>query len=721
FQVMFNFHSEPAQRLALGELSASRIAAPRRTAKFDLTASVVEQAGGIGLMFEYDADLFDAATMEALLGGYLSVLHEVGEDAGLRVGQLAVLDADSRDHQAQQRREARARQPLPLDVEGSLGDRLVAQGRRRGEAQAVGFAGGSWSYAQLLGYGQAVAAGIATGAGAGSGRVGLLLGHDEWMVAGLLGAVLAGRSYVPLDAYAPEARNRQVLIDAGVVAVVTDRARRERAPWLEGCALPLIVVDESIGATATSLAMTTVAPAVAPDQEAYLLYTSGTTGAPKGVVQSHRHVLGQVGLWSRSLGLVESDRLSLFAGYGYDAAVQDLFGALLTGASVHLYDLRGAESAPELIDRIAAERVSVLHFTPTVYRHLFGGRVTCTQDLSAVRLVVLGGERARRSDLELFRLRFRRGARLVNGLGLTESTMGLQFCADHDTRVVGEGLPVGAAVAGLEAWLLDEQGEPDVSAWRGELGLVGEYLTPGYHGDAELTRRRLRRLPDGRVLLRTGDLVRRLPGGELLHEGRCDRQVKIRGIRIEPAEVEAALGALLPGVECAVMARADAAGESTLVAYLAETGGGALMAEAELRAGLRARLPESLVPAAFVWLGALPRRANGKLDEAALPAPRAVAAGATLPRGESERRLCEIWSGLLGRESVGVHDDFFVLGGHSLLATRLIARVRDAFAVELPLLALFENPTVAGMAEALEHTARRTPSPGLPALRRRVR
>jgi acyl-coenzyme A synthetase/AMP-(fatty) acid ligase len=420
------------------------------------------------------------------------------------------------------------------------------------------------------------------------------------------------------------------------------------------------------------------------------------------VVQSHRHVLGQVGLWSRSLGLVESDRLSLFAGYGYDAAVQDLFGVLLTGASVHLYDLRGAESAPELIDRIAAERVSVLHFTPTVYRHLFGGRVTCTQDVSAVRLVVLGGERARRSDLELFKLRFRRGARLVNGLGLTESTMGLQFCADHDTRVTGEGLPVGEAVAGLEAWLLDEQGEPDVSAWRGELALVGEYLTPGYHGDAELTRRRLRRLPDGRVLLRTGDLVRRLPGGELLHEGRCDRQVKIRGIRIEPAEVEAALGELLPGVECAVIARADAAGESTLVAYLAETGGGALVAEAELRAGLRARLPEYLVPSACVRLEALPRRANGKLDEAALPAPRAVAAGTTLPRGESERRLCEIWSGLLGRESVGVDDDFFALGGHSLLATRLIARVRDAFAVELPLLALFENPTVAGMAARID-------------------
>ncbi|WKZ11826.1 MAG: amino acid adenylation domain-containing protein [Gammaproteobacteria bacterium] len=710
FQVMFNFHSEPAQLLELYGLEATRIAVTRESSKFDLTASLVEHDGGLHLTFEYDTDLFDGLTVEGMLSGFAGVLRAVGERSQLRVSEVVL----SSGVVTERLRRVPAAVPA-ADARGTLAERLAAQAAATPERTAVVWADGSWSYGELWPQVQAVAARIVAAAGAGAGRIGLLLGHDGAMVTGLLGTLAAGKSYVPLDAYAPGARNEGLIAGAGVQAVVTDAQRLGQAPWLGESALAVVVLDgEDL-----RVPVRDVAAAAAPvdaGSEAYVLYTSGTTGEPQGVVQSQGNVLGQVGLWVRSLGLTAADRLSLFSGYGYDAAVQDLFGALLTGASVHLYDLRGAQSAPELIDRIAAERVSVLHLTPTVYRHLFGGRVTCTQDLSAVRLVVLGGEPARRSDLELFKVRFRRGARLVNGLGLTESTMGLQFVADHDTRVLGEGLPVGRAVAGVEARLLDAQGRE--GGWRGELALVGEYITPGYLGDAGRTARRLRRLADGRVLLRTGDLVRRLPDGELLHVGRVDRQVQIRGMRVEPAELEAALGELLPGSECAVVARADPAGEPMLVAYLAGTECGD---EAALRAGLRARLPEYLLPSALVWLAALPRRANGKLDEGALPAPQAPAAGAALPRDERERRLAQLWGELLGRERIGVHDDFFALGGHSLLATRLIARLRDAFAVELPLIALFEHPTVAGLAAAIERTAARPAAPGLPAPRRRPR
>jgi hypothetical protein len=279
--------------------------------------------------------------------------------------------------------------------------------------------------------------------------------------------------------------------------------------------------------------------------------------------------------------------------------------------------------------------------------------------------------------------------------------MGLQWRADHGTRVLGQRLPVGAAVPGCEVVLLDAAGRESAGAWRGEIGLISPYLAAGYDGDEALSARRFVPLADGRRLLRTGDLARRLPDGELLYEGRCDRQVKLRGVRIEPGEIEAALTAVLELSECVVVAREEASsGEVSLVAYLV---GSAAPGEGELRRRLRELLPEALIPAAFVWLKRLPRRGNGKVEEARLPAPAAALTDiGAAPRSEIERRLEQIWCALLGREAVGVHDDFFALGGHSLLATRLIARVRDAFALEVPLLAVFENPTLRGLAGRIE-------------------
>ncbi|MBW7931888.1 MAG: AMP-binding protein, partial [Gammaproteobacteria bacterium] len=443
---------------------------------------------------------------------------------------------------------------------------------------------------------------------------------------------------------------------------------------------------------------------------AYLLYTSGSTGRPKAVRQCHGHVLGLVGSWSRQLGIGAEDRLAMFSGYGYDAAVQDLFGALLHGASLHLLDLRGGQSAPELVDRIAIERLTLLHFTPTVYRYLFGGRVTCDQGeehcserpymdvragvsmaaevtagmptpapmLPDVRLVVLGGEEARRSDLDLFKLRFPRGARFVNGLGLSECTTVLQYFADHATRVLGDRLPVGHPVPGVEIRLAE-------GGWQGALEIASPWLAEGCG-----------------PWYRSGDRLRLLPDGQWQHAGREDRQLKLRGMRIEPAEVEAAVREE-PGIAEVVVRMAEVAGEGMLVAYVVIAGS---LDEAALRSRLRSRLPEYLVPGAFVQLEKLPRRANGKLDEGALPLPGPAAAGTGVPpRSEIERRLAALWGGVLGREGIGIHDDFFALGGHSLLATRLIARVRDAFGLEVPLVALFESPTIAGLAAAIENTA----------------
>jgi amino acid adenylation domain-containing protein len=523
------------------------------------------------------------------------------------------------------------------------------------------------------------------------------------MVAGVLGVLWAGKAYVPLDPYAPEARNRWILADAGVEAVVVDEARLAAAPWLQETGLPLVRADGLYADTACE-------PRGAATDLAYVLYTSGTTGKPKGVLQSQGHVLAHIRTWTQQLGLATEDRLSLFSGYGFDAAVQDLFGALLNGATLQALDLRGGEEPTGIVDRIAEGQLTVLHATPTVYRHLFGGRVTCQQNLTAVRLVVLGGEAARRSDLDLFKVRFARGARFVNGLGLTECTMGLQWWADHDTRVLGQVLPVGEAVGEIQARISPE------GAWQGELVLEGEALALGYLNDSALTGQRFTTRPQGQRQYASGDRVRRLPDGSLLHLGRSDRQVKVRGIRIEPAEIEAVLSAQ-PGLrQCLVITREDSPGELRLVGYVA----GAGLDAAALRAALRTRLPEYAVPE-LVILDALPRLANGKLDLRALPDPQQPSPEVPVPaRTEIEACLAPLWCGVLQREAIGIHDDFFALGGHSLLATRLIARVRDAFGLEVPLLALFESPTIAGMAEAVERTAARAEG-ATPALRRRAR
>jgi amino acid adenylation domain-containing protein len=508
---------------------------------------------------------------------------------------------------------------------------------------------------------------------------------------------------VPLDPYAPQARNGWILADAGVEAVVVDEARLAAAPWLQATGLPLVRAD-------VAYEDALLEPRGAADDLAYVLYTSGTTGKPKGVLQRQSHVLAHIHTWTQQLGLTADDRLSLFSNYGFDAAVQDIFGALLNGATLYVLDLHGGEEPTRIVDRIAEGQLTVLHATPTVYRHLFGGRVTCQQDLTRVRLVVLGGEPARRADLELFKVRFARGARFVNGLGLTECTMGLQWWADHDTRVLGQRLPVGEAVGEIQARISPE------GAWQGELLLEGEALALGYLNDAALSAERFTTNPQGQRQYATGDVVRRLPDGNLLHLGRADRQVKVRGIRIEPAEIEAVLSAQ-PGLrECLVVPREAAPGEITLVGYVAGAGLDATV----LRTALRQQLPEYAVPE-LVILDALPRRANGKVDLQALPAPQQPAPVVSVPaRTAIEARLAALWCGVLQRESIGIHDDFFALGGHSLLATRLIARVRDAFALEVPLLALFENPTIAGMAAAVERTAARADG-AMPALRRQAR
>jgi len=718
FQVMFNLHNEPASNFDLDGLEVEPFGIDRGTAKFDLSVGLTESDAGLFASFEYNADLFDKQTIVEMAAYYEAVLSAVVAAPELRVAELELPSARVA-HLG--RGDPVAAIPISTG-RGDIVERFAARVREDPKRIAIWSTAGSshftWSYGALNAQANRVAhellfnrvwarqSGTGAAADAEVPRIGLMAGHDAPLVAGLLGILKAGAAYVPLDPDLPVAVLARRLEDAGVTALVADAAHLIAARGLvSDTQLPVIDIEAADGQ------MTDPVVTLDPEGLAYILYTSGTTGEPKGVMQTHRGVVQQITTYSQSLGVAAGDRLSWLSGYGFDAAVQDIFGALLSGATLCPVSVREAPGS-ELMDTLLAAGVTVLHATPTVYRHLLGGELNCGHDLSGIRLVVLGGETVRRSDFELYKARFSRGTVFVNGLGLTESTVGLQFFADHDTRLPGQVVPVGDAVAGIEVELLDTNGMP---GWYGEITLKGAGVARGYwHRDA-LTRERFKTVAgettDGARVYRTGDIGRRLPDGRIVHVGRVDDQVKVRGYRIELGEIEAVLSRHGEVAECVASVDRPPGGEARLVAYVVAEAGSESSVSAgasALRAHLAAGLPDYMLPQALEVLPSLPRLANGKVDRARLPAPHwgREAEQAYVPaRTELEAVLTEIWLEVLEVDKVGVHDDFFALGGHSLLATRLISRVRDRLELEVPLFSVFECPTVAGLADTIEHNS----------------
>ena len=572
---------------------------------------------------------------------------------------------------------------------------------RHPDRLAVKTPAAAWTYDELNARANAVAHALLAQRGGGGQRIGLLFDQDAPMFAGILGVLKAGHAYVPLDPNYPPARITAVMSSAGVEAIVTEPAHRELASLL-------VTPERQIDVMTLSPTSRNPIVPIDPKGLAYILYTSGSTGEPKGVMQTHRNVMHHVGAYTEALHIGKDDRLTSLSTYAFDTGVQDSFGALLNGASIHPLDLRRETRPGETLERICTERMTILHCTPTVYRHLM--RFRRGNGLSCVRAVVLGGEEARAADFDTFKAAFAPGTIFVNGLGLTESTVALHFFANHETRLTGSVLPVGRPVARTDVVLLDQDGKP--GGFCGEIGIRSAYVTPGYWGRPERTKAVFLDDPSGgeRRIYRTGDMGRLLPDGQLVFMGRSDRQVKLRGIRIELGEIESALETHPDVGEAVVVAREEMPGDKRLVAYV--VGVTAAPDAAELREHLALRLPDYMVPAQFVGLAGLPRLPNGKVDRNVLPEPPWEAESNqsyVSPRTSVEKTLAEIYAELLGKERIGIKDDFFALGGHSLLATQLVSRVRDTLGVELQLRGLFAAPTVeslSGTVATLMHVSR---------------
>jgi amino acid adenylation domain-containing protein len=588
--------------------------------------------------------------------------------------------------------------PFPkTEIEGSIPDRFRRVARAHADRSAVRDAGRVVSYGELEALAAAAAGALANrvpGASPGA-PVALFARASASLFAAMLGTLEAGRFYVPLDPALPDARLSPILDGLDGPALIAEDSEVPRARSLVRPEVPVLALGELFSA---ARGLSGVRSPAAGDL-AYVLFTSGSTGRPKGVMQSHRNVLHNVWKLARGLAITPEDRLTQLSSPSFGASVSDIYGALLTGAAVCPYDLSGdgLRHLPEFLER---EAITIYHSVPSVFRSM-ASTLDGRADLSSVRLLKLGGEAVLASDFELYRRRFARRCVFHVGLGSTEVGIIRQWFATHDTPWPG-GTPLGYAVDETDVVLLGDDGEPSDED-EGEIGVVARTLPIGYWKDPERTAATFVPVP-GRPdlrLYRTGDLGRLLPDGCLLHLGRRDARLKIRGHRVEASEVEAALLGV-PGVrEAAVDGRLSVSGGggTRLIAWVA--GGPGVGA---LRRTLARVLPASMVPSAFVRVDALPRTATGKVDRAALPTPHSARPELDVafrePREGTESEIAGAFARVLGLDRAGADDDFFDLGGDSLSAVELLAALSERLGAPLELSAadLLEGPTPAALA-----------------------
>jgi amino acid adenylation domain-containing protein len=699
FQVFFNMLNLPDANARTEGLDAELLGMVETTARFDLSLYASETSDDIQLHLVFASDLFREATASMLLRHFKKLLAGATLDPDQRLVAFPLWDEAERRGAQRPARETRqgGTGPTgePIDVEQSLGRRFSIVAQRHANRIAVDSTSGAMTYGELDRVSDQVARAICAACPDQRCSVALFLGHDVAMVIGILGALKAGRAYVPLDPLHPSDRVTYMLTEVEAKVVVTDTEHYEAASRL-AAVIGSPVIDAQRVPTSTA-----PLPAVRSDTHAYILYTSGSTGFPKGVLQNHRNVALHIKNYVENLSICSDDRLSLMSSYGFDAAVMDIFASLLTGATLCPIDLR-RDGLLDLFAMITNKRVTVYHSTPTVFRHLVA---TAPKDcrFDDVRLIVLGGEQATRSDFDGFRRHFRSDAILVNGLGPTEATVALQCFVSATTPVFGENLPVGYPVDGVSIQLLDSNGD-DNGVW-GEIGIRSRQVALGYWGRPDLTAQAFAADPldpDTRAY-RTGDIGRRLADGSVLFLERRDSQVKLRGHRIELGDVEAVL-TRMPGVKqaVAVVQKNDADAAGVLVAYVVPKTD--TLTSGTLQRWASQRLPSYMIPSVYVTVAALPTTPTGKIDRRSLPRAEFVTripANPTKILAGLERSIATIWEKLLGVSNIRGDANFFDLGGHSLLLVQVQAALNKELGLTVPLIRLMQYSTITGLANHL--------------------
>ncbi|THA36137.1 amino acid adenylation domain-containing protein [Streptomyces sp. A1277] len=696
FQTMLVLQNQEAVRPDLPGLTVEDRLVHNGLSKFDLTfAFGEERGGGLTAGIEYATALFDRATVEALADRLLRLLGQVAADPALPLTDYDLLTPDEHARVTHWGTGRDLPAPAPQTTLPAL---FAAQAHRTPDAVAVADGGSCLTYTALDRVSAALAQALAgLGAGPETG-VGVLLARSPAVVAVSLGAVRAAAAYVPMDARWPRERLGQVADVADVRVLVVDEAAAASA-WVEetGRRIPVVVVDRA-GRILRGAPPAPGRPAAVPgpDSLAYVMFTSGSTGLPKGVGVTHADVaaLTEDSAWRDGA----ADAVLLHSAYVFDASTFEMWAPLLHGGKVVVAP-DGVLEARALRDTVREHAVTAVFLTTALLNVIAD---TDPGAFAGLRLVCAGGELASPDAMQRV-AGAAPGVRVLHVYGPTETTT---FATRYDVAadLPSGPPPIGRPLDGMRLYVLDDSLGPVPAGVTGELYLAGRGVARGYTGLPALTATRFVADPfdpAGGRMYRTGDLVRWTRDGQIAYVSRADSQVKLRGYRIEPGEIEAVLACCEGVADSFTVVREDVPGDRRLVAYVVPADA-ARPEPADLAEAVARSLPAYMVPSAFVLLDALPLTVNGKVDRRALPAPEHRAA----PRGRAARTareeiLCGLFADVLGIQEAGVEDDFFALGGHSLLATRLVARIRTALAVEVQVKAVFEHPTPAALAATL--------------------
>jgi amino acid adenylation domain-containing protein len=711
FQVMMVLQDGEMFKLALPDLTIDQIPVETGATKFDLTLSLVDTETEVTGWLEYSTDLFDAATIERMSQHLETLLEGIAAAPEQRLSDLPFLTAAEREQlltgwNRTQHDFARVK---------CIHEEFEEQVRTTPDAVAVIFEGEQLSYRELNRRANQLAHYL-VGLGAGPEvLVGICMERSLDLMVAVLGVLKAGGAYFPLDPGFPRQRLAFMLADSQSPVLLTQERLLPRLPEYSGSVVSL----DSVWPTIAREDDENFDSGVTLENIAYVIYTSGSTGKPKGVVVEQRQILNYIHAIVGRLGFERGASYAMVQPLTVDAAQTVLFPPWFLGGTVHLISQERATDAGALSEYLREHRVDCLKIAPShleALHHAGHGEPVMPR-----RWLVLGGESPRREWIDQLRTTAQ-GCQIFNHYGPTETTVAmLTYGVNGSSEPFVAGvMPLGRPLANTRAYVLDNDLQPAPVGVAGQLFVGGECVSRGYLGQPEKTAQQF--IPDpfgaepGARLYSSGDMVRYEPDGNLIFLGRGDQQLKIRGYRVEPAEIEAALAEHEAVRECIAMIREDVAGEARLVAYYA-CSQESPASVSELRSFLAERLPAHMLPSAFVLLESLPLTQHGKVDRNKLPAPdqaRPTSQEYAAPRTEVELQLAAIWEEVLGVERVGINDNFFELGGHSLLATRLMARIREGFGVTLSLRRLFEEPTIAALGVALEESLmtgrRRTPT-----------
>ncbi|MFZ0821254.1 MAG: amino acid adenylation domain-containing protein, partial [Candidatus Acidiferrales bacterium] len=693
YQHLFVFQKVPIPTIEIPGLSVSDFEIEKGIAKFDLTFSLFENDGGVAGWIEYATDLFDADRMARMAGHFEAMLEGVVANSNQRLNELPLLTSQEKRQLLIEWNDTKVDYPANI----CLHQLIEKQVERTPDGVAVQFEGKRLSYSELNGRSNQFAHYLQNMGVKPETLVGVYMERSLEMVIALCGVLKAGGAYVPIDPDYPEDRVAFMLQDADVPVLVTQDRLGNRFPDFKG---KVVCIDRDWNQIKVE-SKANPQSRIAPQNLAYMIYTSGSTGRPKGAMNTHRGICNRL-LWMQGqYGLTESDTVLQKTPFSFDVSVWEFFWPLLVGARLLVAEPGKHKDPAYLVKLIRDERVTVMHFVPPMLRVFL--EVPGAENCKSLRHVICSGEALPFDLQEQFFGKL--SAQLQNLYGPTEAAVDVAHwtCQRKSDRKI---VPIGRPVANTQIYVLDKQLQPLPIGVPGELFLGGVQVGRGYHKRPELTAEKFipdpfSQSPEAR-LYRTGDLCRWLSDGVVEYLGRLDFQVKIRGFRIELGEIETLLSDHPSVKACVVVAREYTPGDMRVVAYVVWQPGKEQSVE-DLRNHLGKKLPDYMVPSAFVSLNDLPLSPNGKVDRKALPAPDlgGFAKGSTYerPDNETEKNLAALWADVLGLERVGVLDNFFELGGHSLLAAAIVTRVERVFGKRLPLASLIQAPTIRQFSE----------------------